>query len=78
MASTKRRVRFKAIIRGQGGEAECTVWATEVTSPGVPPAYATYEIDSVSKPLPDGDYTVSVNDESHPVRRMNGHWLARP
>jgi hypothetical protein len=76
MASTQQRVRFTGVVRGQGGEAECAGWVTMVTLPGLPPEYTQYHIDTLSKPLPDGNYTVFAHGGSYAVRYVNGHWLA--
>jgi hypothetical protein len=43
----------------------------------IPPVYTQYRIISVSPDLPDGDgYKLFVNNEVHPMRRVNGHWLS--
>ena len=77
MPSIRERVRFTGILRSEGQEAECTVWATKVSLPGSNAvAYAKYSIQSVSKPLPDGNYTLTVNGEQYAVRCHNGNWLA--
>jgi hypothetical protein len=75
MAATERRVRFSGVVRGASGEAECGGWVTEVTLPGLPPDYREYRIDTLSKPMPDGEYTLSVHGTSQPVRYY-GHWLS--
>lgn len=76
MASTKRNVNFPGVLRGQGMEAQCEVWMVETTNPGLPPAKSQYRIRNVSKTLPDGNYTVTVNGESHEVQRQNGNWIS--
>jgi hypothetical protein len=79
MAPTKRRVSFPGIIRGQGHEATCTVWATETSQDDEDVHYGEYSIDnaSVSKVLPEGTYELSVNGEPPiPVRRGRYGWQA--
>ena len=77
MASMRKRVSFRGIVRGeQGEEAECTGSATEVSLPGLPPQYVQFHIDTVSKPLPDGNYIVFALGQSAPARYVNGQWLA--
>jgi hypothetical protein len=77
MASTRKRVSFRGIVRGEHGEeAECTGSATEVSLPGLPPQYVHFHIEAVSKPLPDGNYTVFALGQNAPARRMNSQWLA--
>jgi hypothetical protein len=78
MASTKRRVQFSGVIQGNGHQAECEGWCLEVSLSGGPTAHTQYSIDTVSVPLPDGDYTVFAHGTSQAVRRVNGMWLARP
>lgn len=79
MASSRERVCFPGKLRGEGREADCTVWATRVDAPGNgPPAYVEYAIKDVSKPLPEGNYTVSTNGEAIPVRYHGGYWVSRP
>jgi hypothetical protein len=72
----RQRVRFVAVVRGQGGEAQCEGWVTIVTLPGLPPEYTQYQIDTLSKPLPDGSYTIIAHGRSVPLRYANGNWLA--
>src|SRR3984893_15014471 len=77
MASTRERVSFPGLLRGQGHEASCTVRATKVTLPGTGHfAYTQYSIENVSKTLPEGEYQLSANGEVSTVRHQNGHWLS--
>jgi len=77
MASMKERVSFPGILRGQGHEANCTVWATKVTLPGTgQSAYAKYSVENVSKMLPEGEYQLLANGEASAVRYQNGNWLS--
>jgi hypothetical protein len=76
MATTRQRVRFTGIIRGEGHEAECAGWVLTVSLSGMPPTYAQYSIDTVSKALPDGNYRVFAHGASYAVRYQNGNWLA--
>jgi hypothetical protein len=78
MVSTRERVRLEGFLSGQGHEARCIVWATKVSLPGGPSAYASYEIEGGSADLPEGDYQLAVsNGAVMPVRQSGGHWLAR-
>jgi len=77
MASTREHVTFPGVLRGQGHEATCTVSAIKVTLSGTGvAAYTQYSIERTSKTLPDGEYQLSVNDQSIPMRYYNGNWLA--
>jgi hypothetical protein len=76
MASTRRRVSFPGILRGQEQEARCTVTATEVSLPGVATYRCEYSITNVSKALPGGEYQLSTNGEVIAVRYQNGAWLS--
>lgn len=78
MASTKRQVSFPGVLRGQGHEATCTVLMTETSAPGsgLPPAYGQFSVRNVSKRLPDGEYTITVNGQTDKVRCQDGNWLA--
>jgi hypothetical protein len=77
MASTRRQVRFTGLVRGEGQEAECGGWCLEVSLGGTPPAYTRYQIDTLSKALPDGIYTVFAHGTNQPVRYVGGDWLAQ-
>ena len=76
MASTRERVSFQGILRGHGCEANCTVFATKISVPGGDFDYRKYTIGQVSKPLPDGNYQLSVNGALITVRNLNGSWLS--
>jgi hypothetical protein len=80
MASTRRRIRFSGTVLSEHGVegADCTGSATEVSLPGQPPQYVQFHIDSVSKPLPDGNYIVSALGQNSPAHYVNGQWLAPP
>jgi hypothetical protein len=77
MSSIKEHVSFAGVIRGQGHEANCTVTALKVTMRETNiHAYARYEVKAVSGPLPEGDYELTVNGQSFPVRHRGEYWLA--
>jgi hypothetical protein len=79
MASRRERVKLEGFLSGQGREGRCIVWATKVSLPGGPSAYATYEVEFGSADLPEGDYQVAVsNGAVMSVRQSGGYWLARP
>jgi hypothetical protein len=72
-------VRLQGLLSGQGREARCIVWATKVSLPGGPSAFAAYEIEGTSVDLPEGDYKLAVsNGAVMSARQSGGHWLARP
>lgn len=75
----KERVSFRGRLMGQGHEADCTVWATKVATPGGGvPAYAKYLVQDVSKALPEGDYQLFLsNGGTIALRHQGGHWLLR-
>lgn len=78
MASTKERVTFPGIVRGEGREAICTVEATRVSlrdAPGVSHT-AHWSMVDVSESLPDGKYEVVADGQRTKVRLVNGQWLA--
>jgi hypothetical protein len=77
MPSTSERVTFPGILRGQGQEARCTVEADKVSLPGGSDFnYTNYRINpgSISKRLPNGNYTLTVHGELHELRHSNGLW----
>jgi hypothetical protein len=77
MPSIGERVSFPGVLRGQGHEATCRVDAVRVSLPGGSDVnYRNYSINpgSVSKPLPTGNYTLTVNGEQHELRHHNGLW----
>jgi hypothetical protein len=45
MASSRRRIRFEAIVRGELQEAEVYGSMTEVSLPGLPTQYVEYRVD---------------------------------
>ena len=74
--STRQRVCFPGIIRGDGGEATCKVWMTKVTLPGIDAVnYIDWSIRDVSLNLPDGNYEVIVNGQTSQVAQRNGTWV---
>jgi len=78
MASTREPVSFPGILRGGGHEANCTIWAINVSLPCKPSVfeYVEYSIENVSKPLPDNVYELSANGKTIAVRNQNGNWLS--
>jgi hypothetical protein len=79
MPSTSERVTLPGVLRGQGQEARCTVEADKVSLPGGSDVnYTNYRINpgSVSKRLPDGNYTLTVIGVLHDVRHNNGLWTS--
>ncbi len=76
--SKTENVRFSGILRGEGLEATCTVYALKVTLTNAPnvSSLTKYRITNVSKPLPNGTYRLFVHGESIDVRHENGNWLS--
>ena len=78
MASTRHRVSFPGVLKGQGHEATCTVPATRnVSLPETSDSNYIYSIpEKISEILPEGDYTLCVNGQRIPMRFQNGAWRA--
>ena len=77
MISTREPVILPGILRGSGHEVACTVRATKVSLLGSHAvAYCEYSIAHTSKPLSEGNYQLSVNAETIPVRLQDGYWLS--
>ena len=78
MASIRERVSLPGMLRGDGGQATCTVHATKVSLPGAPGtfAYAECSVDNVSEALPDGIYDLSMPGQNVSLRKENGAWLS--
>jgi hypothetical protein len=78
MASQREVVSFQGILRGEGHEAGCRGTAMKVSLPGTNDfEYTRYSITSLDKPLPEGNYTLSVHGKMIPLRYQGGHWLAQ-
>jgi hypothetical protein len=77
MTSTQERVNFPGILRGQGHEANCTVWATKASLPGTSEfTYTSYSIENVSKTLPEGEYQLFANGQVSTALHRNGRWIS--
>jgi hypothetical protein len=75
--SGQRRIRFTGLLQGEGQEAECSGWVIETMSRGeLPPTYGDYRIDTVSKPLPDGSYTLLTHGSRLLLRAAEDGWEA--
>jgi hypothetical protein len=71
------RISFIGLLRGDGGQAECTVSAIKVSLPGTTDYELTqYSIMRVSKPLPEGKYQLSAHGKTIDITHHNGDWLA--
>jgi hypothetical protein len=77
MASTRERVTFSGIVRGEGQEATCTIEATRVSLRGEPGVSHTthWSMVDVSESLADGKYEVFADGQCNKVRLINGQWL---
>ena len=78
MTSLRKSVAFTGMLKGEGGEAECTVTAVAVHLQGTNEvAYTNFGIHSVSKELPVGKYQLHVNGSVQEVQRTaQGFWIA--
>jgi hypothetical protein len=77
MASAKQWVSLTGVLRGNGQEATCDVQALEVRLGGTGvTAYAQFKVGRTSKPLPYGEYEITVAGQTQRIRHMDGHWLA--
>ena len=77
MYSTRERVSFPGVLRGQGHEATCTIYATKVSLPGTSASAITdCDIVHVSKVLPEGIYELVARGETTKIRFKNGFWLS--
>lgn len=76
MASPAKKIRFSGVLRGQGHVATCTGSVTKTTEPvtGIS-AYTRLSIESLSEPLPDGDYQLTANGETIPVKHQGQEWI---
>jgi hypothetical protein len=75
-SSTRRRVSFPGVIRGQGQEVACTVAATEVNIPEFTTTYCCqHSITNIAKALAEGEYQLTTNGKVIAVRHLNGSWL---
>ena len=76
--SRREPVELSGILRGAGREASSTLHATKVSLPDSGAfAYTKHSIKTVSDTLPDGDYDLLVNGQTHRLILSKGHWLAR-
>jgi len=70
----KERVIADGILRGHGhdAEAQCRVSATKISLSIGEFAYSHYELVSISKPVPDGNYHLFTLGSVSPVRYRGG------
>lgn len=76
MVERRERVVLRGILRGDGQQADCTVFATKVSLGSDAVAYNEYRIKQVSKALPEGMYRLSTNGQIFPMRYYNGDWFS--
>jgi hypothetical protein len=77
MAFTRDSMRWPGILRGGGQTADCTVSALRVAVTGTRLFKdCLYRVLWVSKPLPDGDYKLSMDEKTIEMRNSNGGWRA--
>jgi hypothetical protein len=72
----KRTVILEGTIKGEGRECACKIRALEVSHPGLPPAYAQFNVVSTSEHLPDGVYELTAGGITERVRYSRGVWLS--
>jgi hypothetical protein len=75
MAFERDPMRWSGILRGGGQTANCTVSALRVALSGTRLFKdCLYTVLWVSKPLPDGDYKLSIDDKTVAMRNLKGSW----
>jgi hypothetical protein len=75
MTYIREPVRIRGVLRGGEHIANCMVSAVRATLSGTRLIKNfQHSIISVSKPLPEGDYKLSVEDEIINVRYSKGDW----
>jgi hypothetical protein len=77
MASLHEFVSLSGRLVGNGRDESCTVYAQKVSLPGTEHYdYARATITDEPKDLPDGFYTVTFDDRTLKVQRLDGGWIA--
>jgi len=71
-------VRLRGVLKGDNGEANCTVTALKVTLPGSSDfQYAKISVASTDTPLPVGVYVLQVAGLTHTMQHTaQGHWIS--
>lgn len=77
MSFTREPIRVSGILRGSGGSAKCMVSALRVTLEGTRLSkVCQLSIEWISNPLPKGDYKLTFEDQTTPMRHSNDGWRA--
>ena len=76
MLSQVRAEVYSGELRGNGLRSRCRVRVVMKLANDRPPAVFEYQILSVEKSLPEGDYKLLLDWETFNVRLQNGEWLA--
>jgi len=76
MPTYRERVSAEGILRGHGHNAEpqCRISATKISLGTTDFTYSQFGIESISKPLPDGNYQLLALGYELPVRYRGGIW----
>lgn len=77
MAYTREHLRMSGVLLGNGQTANCTVSAVKVTLEGTKLSMnCGYSIEWISRPLPEGDYKLSVDDKTIDMHYSKDGWRA--
>ena len=77
MAFTRDPIRMSGILRGSGETAQCMMTALRVTLAGTRLSkYCQFSIEWISKPLPDGNYSLTFDDKTIQMCYSQGRWRA--
>jgi hypothetical protein len=77
MAFTREPVRASGVLRGCGKSAKCVVSALLVTLEGTRLSKdCQVSIEWVANPLPKGDYQLTFEDQTVPMRHSDDGWRA--
>jgi hypothetical protein len=76
--SQRQAVEQQSLLRGEGRERKCRVSAIKVTNPSAPahPAYTQpIVIHDADDDLPDGDYEVTIGEQTFRFVKRNGEYI---
>ena len=77
MTFTRESIRMSGVLRGSGLSAKCKVSALRVALSGTSLFKdCQYAIEWISNPLPEGKYTLTVEDKTIDMRHTKDGWHA--
>jgi len=77
MAFTREPVRMAGILRGRGETAQCMMSAMRVTLDGTRLSKdCQFSLEWISKPLPEGNYSLTFDDRTIQLHYSKGNWRA--